>query len=153
MKRGHKIVAAAAGFLMCATAASAEVLSLPVPVRTIFPNDQIAASDFVMKEFVVNESIKRNYLLTPNGVERSVAMRVLPAGKPIVLRALRRKADVEKGKGVMARYVSGGVEIQGFLIPEQDGTAGQVIKAKNPQTGVVVPALVHTDGSLLVGLQ
>lgn len=142
---------AALGLLLPAQLAMAEVMPLPVPVRTIYPNDELQDGDFATKEFIVNESIKRNYLLDTEGVGKSVALRVLPAGKPVMLRAIKRKADARKGQAAIARYAEGGIEIQGFLVPEQDGSAGEVIKVKNPQTGVTLLAKVKADGSLSVG--
>ena len=141
----------ALGLALAAQAASADIMPLPVPVRTIQPAETLQDSDFAAKDFIVNESIKRSYLLTTEGIGKSVALRVLPAGKPVALRFIKRKADARKGQAALARYVSDGIEIQGYLVPEQDGAAGEMIKVKNPQTGVSLLAMVSEDGTLLVG--
>lgn len=137
--------------MLATQAAFADIISLPVPVRAIQPKETLQDSDFSVKDFIVNDSIKRSYLLTTDGIGKSVALRVLPAGKPVALRFIARKADARKGQAVLARYVSEGIEIQGYLVPEQDGAAGEMIKVKNPQTGVSLLALVGEDGTLLVG--
>ncbi len=142
-----------AGLVLVTQAALADIVSLPVPVRTILPSETLQESDFSTKDFIVNDSIKRNYLLNTKSIDRTVAIRVLTAGKPVALRFIKRKADARKGQAALARFVSGGIEIQGYLVPEQDGAAGEVIKVKNAQTGVSLLAVVSEDGTLVVGEQ
>lgn len=128
----------------------AETLSLPVPLKTIYPKDVVRKEDFTFKEYEVNAVAKRNFVISLTQLEQQVAARALPAGRPIPLKALRRSADIVKGQQAIARYVAQGIEIQGILVPEQDGIAGEVIRAKNPETGVVLLARVGTDGTLAV---
>lgn len=132
-------------------AACAETMSLPVPVRTIYPKDVIRKDDFIFKDYEVNDIARRNFVISLSQLEQQVAVRALPAGKPIPLRALRRAADVSKGQQTVARYIDSGIEIQGILVPEQDGVIGDVIRARNPETGVVLLARIADDGTLSVG--
>jgi flagellar basal body P-ring formation protein FlgA len=139
------------GQLVASVSALAEVMSLPVPVRTIYPKDVLRLEDFAFKDYEVNDVVRRTYLTSvPKGGQVS-ALRALPAGKPVHLKSLKRMADVRKGEQVVARYASSGIEILGVLVPEQDGMIGDVLRAKNPETGVVLLALVASDGTLTVG--
>jgi flagellar basal body P-ring formation protein FlgA len=129
----------------------ADVMSLPVPLHTIYPKTPLRSEDFTFKEFEVNEVAQRTYLISLTQISQQLAGRALPAGRPVLLRALKRMADVRKGEQTTARYVAGGVEIQGVLVPEQDGVAGDILRAKNPETGVMLLAKVAADGTLSVG--
>lgn len=130
--------------------ACAESMSLPVPLRTIYPKDAVNMEDFTFKEYEVNDIARRNFLISLSQLKHQVAVRVLPAGRPVPLRALKRGADIVKGQQIVARYVSHGIEIQGILVPEQDGVIGDVIRARNPETGVILLSRVAPDGTLTV---
>jgi len=130
--------------------AQAETMSLPVPVRTIYPKDPVNKDDFTFKEYEVNDVARRTYVISLSQLEQQVAARALPAGRPIPLRSLKRAADVTKGQQIVARYVSSGIEIQGILVPEQDGVIGDVVRVRNPETGVSLLARVAPDGTLAV---
>lgn len=132
------------------TPSHGETLSLPVPIKTIYPKSVVRAEDFTFKEYEVNDIAKRNFVVSLSQLEQQTAARSLPAGRPIPLRALKRTADIMKGQQAVARYVSEGIEIQGILVPEQDGLVGEVVKARNPETGVVLFARVASDGTLTV---
>ncbi len=83
-------------------------------------------------------------------LEGKQATRRLVAGKPIALNALQMPMAVQRGAGVPASYTGNGISISTILVALQDGAAGDVITARNPQTGVVVRASVTADGSLTV---
>lgn len=139
--------------LLCAwpaDIAQAETMSLPVPLRTIYPKDPIKKEDFTFKEYEVNEVARRNYVISLSQLEQQVAARAMPAGRPVPLRSLKRAADVTKGQQIIARYVSDGIEIQGILVPEQDGVIGDMLRVRNPETGVTLLARVTPDGTLAV---
>jgi flagellar basal body P-ring formation protein FlgA len=136
--------------LTCASTALADVMALPVPLRTIYPKDELRASDFGTKDYEVNEVVRRNYLTSTSQLGQLVAVHALPAGRPVQLKSVKRMADVRKGEQVVAHYVGGGIAIQGILIPEQDGIVGDVLRAKNPETGVSVLVRVTPDGLLAV---
>ncbi len=125
-------------------------MSLPVPLRTIYPKDPVKKEDFTFKEYEVNEVAQRTYVISLSQLDQQVAAKALPAGRPIPLRSLKRAADVAKGQQVVARYVSDGIEIQGILVPEQDGVIGDTVRVRNPETGVTLLARVAPDGTLAV---
>jgi flagellar basal body P-ring formation protein FlgA len=151
MLRPGVFCACLVGQILTSISAFADVMSLPVPVRTIYPKDVIRAEDFTFKDYEVNEVVRRTYLTSVPKGSQLAALRALPAGKPVHLKALKRMADVRKGEQVVARYASSGIEILGVLVPEQDGLIGDVLRAKNPESGVVLLALVAPDGTLIVG--
>jgi flagella basal body P-ring formation protein FlgA len=147
------MLALMASLAMTWQVASAEVIYLPVPVRNIAANEEMRSADFMAKSFEVNEAAKKSYLMDMAALDGSIAARFLRAGKPVPLQFIKKAAAVRKGREAIARYESDGIEIQGFLVPEEDGAPGQFIKVRNPLTNVVLMARVEENGSLSVGLR
>jgi flagella basal body P-ring formation protein FlgA len=78
------------------------------------------------------------------------AKRTLAAGKPIPLNALKAPDVVKRGQLARAVYRTQGLEITTSLTPLEDAPAGAIVKARNPETGITVEALVAPGGELLV---
>lgn len=123
---------------------------MPVPIRTIYPEQLIAESDFTQKQFEVSAVAKLNFVTSFDQMRHEKALGVLAAGKAIPTAAIGKASDVRKGQVVAVRFVGEGIEIQGILAPLRDGLAGQVIPCKNPSSGLIVDALVMADGTLSV---
>jgi flagellar basal body P-ring formation protein FlgA len=121
-----------------------------VPDRSIFPGERLSEADFSFRLFSINESVRRTYVFEKAQLQHTEAVRTLAAGKPVLLRSLRAAEDVKKGRPVQARYVSGGIEIQGLLVPLAGGSAGDIVDTRNPSSGEIVRASVKEDGTLLV---
>jgi flagella basal body P-ring formation protein FlgA len=130
--------------------ASAEVVTMLVPNRTIAANEAISPADFVSRQFEVSPQQKKRYIMDAEQVFGKEAARKLWAGKPVLASAVRRKASVRKGQSVPALYSDGGIEISSVLIVEEDGGPGETIKVKNGATGIVLTARVEQDGTLRV---
>ena len=101
----------------------------------------------------MNDIARRNYFTGVDTLTANVALRALPAGRPVALRAVKKRSDVRKGEQTLARYEADGIEIQGILVPEHDAVVGQMVQVKNTQTGVVLFARVAMDGTLVVEMQ
>ena len=133
------------------TAALAQdTLSMPVPLRTIYPGQNVDAVDIGKKLFTVPDVSRSTYVLQNEQLAGKEAVRTLAAGKPIPLSFVRTKEDVKKGQPTKAIYNSGTIEIQGMLMPLTGGTVGQVVQARNAASGHTVNALVLDGGTLLV---
>ena len=72
------------------------------------------------------------------------------AGKPIALSALKQPDAVTRGKPARAHFRAGGLEISTLLVPLDDAAAGETVSARNPQSGVIIEALVLESGELMV---
>ena len=139
-----------AGFILDCSCASAEVLLLPVPSHSIVSGEAVSGEEFVRKAFEVSAVAKPNYLTSTEQLQGMQSTQFLAAGRPVPLSALQKADAVRKGKNTTAIFVSEGIQIQGILVPLSDGSAGQILHCKNPQTGLIVDALVLADGNLEV---
>ena len=135
-------------FALAADTATAEIRSLPVPAATILASDMITAGMVTDRQFRVTATSTAGFATNREQLMGRQARRRLVAGKPIPLNALQMPTAVKRGAGVPAVYADGGISISTSLVALQDGAAGDVITARNPQTGVVVRASVNADGSL-----
>ena len=130
--------------------ALADVRELPVPTATIYPNDIITGSLLAERWFRVTSTSVAGFATDRTGLIGKQARRRLVAGKPVPLSALGTPVAVRRGAIVSAGYSEPGFSISVSLVAMQDGTAGDVITAKNAATGALVRAVVQSDGSLLV---
>ncbi len=147
---GSVVMRAMAVLLFSISRASAEALLLPVPSHSIGSGEAVTSDEFVQKAFEVSAMAKANYLTTNDQLRGMQSSQFLVAGKPVPLAALQKAADVRKGKNTAAIFVADGIQIQGVLVPQSDGSAGETLHCKNPQTGLIVDALVRADGNLEV---
>ena len=127
-----------------------EALLLPVPMRTVFAGQSLDEAELTVKLFYVSESSRRNYVFENEQLDRMEAARTLPAGKPILLNAIKKFEDVKKGRPLKAVYQSGVIEIQGLLSPTSSGSIGQVIEARNTTSGGIVKVEISSNGTLMV---
>ncbi len=123
---------------------------LPVPIRTIFAGQALIASDITMRLFTVSDQSRRSFVFEQVQLVDMEAARTLAVGKPIALGSLRATEDIKKGQPTKAVYNSGGIEIQGVLMPLTGGSEGQTIEARNASSGGIVKVQVLTDGTLAV---
>ena len=148
MRHVLKVIGLAA---LCCGNALADTRSLPVPSVTLYPGDAISAENLVLKSFNGNESIWRNYVLSSIALEGKFARRTLVAGSPIALTGIKDQEVVTRGVAAKAIFQSGGLEITALLMPLASGTAGDVIEARNLDSGLTLRVTVMADGNLLVG--
>jgi flagella basal body P-ring formation protein FlgA len=84
-------------------------------------------------------------------VEGKVARRTLLPSRFIALNALRDSYLVEKGAAVQVFFVQGAMTISITGVSLQPGSAGDLIKIRNVDSGAVISGTVMADGSVRVG--
>ncbi|MBI2720112.1 MAG: flagellar basal body P-ring formation protein FlgA [Rhizobiales bacterium] len=139
--------------LLCIVAASpafADTRLLPVPLVTLYPGDALGNTQIAEKSFTADPSAWANYVLDRGGLAGKVARRTLVAGQPIAISSLKERDAVERGRPIAAIYRSAGFTVSTILMPLQSGRPGEVIQARNTDSGVTIYARVQADGSLLV---
>jgi flagella basal body P-ring formation protein FlgA len=145
-----KLLCSLAVGLTNGVAAQAETMALPVPTRTILPGQLIDDADFSQKNFEVSAVAKLNFVISFDQMRQKEAAKLMTAGKPVPMSAIRKANDVHKGQQTIARFSEDGIEIQGILSPLNDAVAGQIVRCRNPSSGIMVDALVLENGSLSV---
>jgi flagellar basal body P-ring formation protein FlgA len=76
------------------------------------------------------------------------ARRTLMPNQPIPRNALREPYAVLQGKTVPLIFQSGSITITGVAQAMESGSAGELVSARNPDSGTVIHGVVQADGSL-----
>ncbi len=120
---------------------------LPVPKRTIYPGDIITADMITSKP--AGQIKGAGALVTDeDSLIGKSARRTLLPGQPIPKVALREAYVIFQGKTVPLIFQSGTVIITGVALALESGSAGEMISARNPDSGVVIRGIVQPDGTL-----
>jgi flagella basal body P-ring formation protein FlgA len=139
----------AAGIALAGAAAHAGEFAV-VTTRVVYPGEIVSGD--LLQEVTLNRANRdlSAFLLASSMVEGKVARRTLRPGRLIQADALREPYLVETGKAVEARFVSGALTITATVVPLQSGSAGDLIKVRNADSGRVFSGIVMADGSIRV---
>ena len=141
---------AAASVAASAFAALAQE-TVVVPTRVIYPGETVTTAD------VQSVALRRSKAGLPpiafdrDEVEGRVARRTLLPGRLIALSSLRDAYAVEPGKPVQVQFIQGTLTISAVGVPLQAGSAGDLIRVRNIDSGVVFSGTVMADGTVRVG--
>jgi flagella basal body P-ring formation protein FlgA len=80
-----------------------------------------------------------------------MARRTLLPGRPIPLAAIDNPRLVAIGAQVRIVYFDGGLQIVTSGAALQDGAAGDFVKVRNSDSGIVVSGVVQPDGAVRIG--
>lgn len=127
-----------------------QILSLPVPVSTIYPGQSISEDQLMSRQFRTTAKSRSGIATDILQIIGKEARSRLVAGKPISLKVLRTALAIRKGDTTTASYEEDGFSISTSVVALQDGAAGDIIGARNLSTGTVVQARVMAGGRLLV---
>jgi flagella basal body P-ring formation protein FlgA len=129
--------------------ASADPKYAVVPNATIYPGDTISQS-LVTSVAVTNPNIAPGYASEVDDVVGKVTKRTLIAGRTIPLSVLREPFTVKRGTSVRLTFSSARMVIAARGSSMQDAMAGDVVRVRNLDTGVMVSGTVMADGSVEV---
>lgn len=131
--------------------ARAEDILLAVPNVTIYPGDVITDSQIDERVFASGTTGKLPVAEERVLVVGKVARRTLLPGKPIPLYGLKDPDVISRGGSVIAMFKSGGLTITSTVTPLRSGQVGDVIEARNIDSGQIIRGVVQADGTLRVG--
>lgn len=152
---GHLARGAAAALLAvlvtigAAGSAAAQTVTLPVPVATIYPGDQITAGMLGEKAFRAS-TVSGGFIDSRNLLIGKVARRTLLPGHAVAFNAIDEMDIVTRGTPVQLIFRQEGLVITAFASPLQDGSAGDIIRLRNADSGTVVTGVVQPDGTVSV---
>lgn len=153
-RRPGRAVAAVIALIVGIGVAGAESPSrtLPVPSVTIYPGDLL--EDSVIEERSFRRTVSADaYAPSRAALAGKIARRTLLPHRPIPLNALEDVALVRRGVPVQLVFQYDGLFITAFAAPLQDGRAGELIRARNADSGAIVTGVVQPDGTVRVGPQ
>lgn len=142
----------AAVMMMVGLPAKAQMIStLPVPGITIYPGDPITEEMLTERRFRLTRAALETVVAGPELLIGKVARRTLLPGQPITINAVESPKLVRRGVPVRLVFVEGGLTIITYAEPMQSGSAGEVIRVRNTESGTVITGVVQPDGSIVVG--
>jgi len=123
----------------------------PVPAIAVNAGALLAEEIVVERKLYASEIAQQTHYLLRSDVVGKVAKRWLPAGSAIPLHALRSIYILKEGQRVDLTFTAGGLSIRGAGIALQPGSVGDIVRARNADTGIVVQGSVVADGTVAVG--
>ncbi len=126
-----------------------EMVSVPVPVRSLHPGDIIGAEDLIWQRVPVarieKTSLRRQEDLIGKAVRRS-----LRAKDPIRFTDIESVKTVLKNKSITMQVVSGAMTLTARGRALEDGAVGETIRILNSQTNQIVFGTINDDGTAWV---
>jgi flagella basal body P-ring formation protein FlgA len=149
--RNAALAAAALLLGLWTTAAfAAQLVSLPVPIATIYPGSIIEAGQLTERTYIRSQ-IGSGYIDDPGALVGKVARRTLLPEHPIPAIAIDEVDLVTRGSSVQLVFQQAGLLITAYAAPLEDGSVGDVIRVRNIDSGAVVMGVVQRDGTVRVG--
>lgn len=123
-----------------------------VPLNVIYPGEKISTENVKLVD-VINPNLRPGYAKVFAEVEGLVTTKTLLPGRTIPIKALREAFLVERGKTVSLVYAANGMILTAQAIALQNGALGQMIQARNVDSGLTVTGTIMPDGSLRATLR
>jgi flagella basal body P-ring formation protein FlgA len=145
-------VAGLAGGLLVAPFAGAEDLDMGkavVPTEAIYPGDVISSGQ-LQEVAVTNPNLTGDYAKSIQDVVGRVSKRTLLAGRTISISALRQPFAVTRGSNARLVMSMGDMTITAAGTPLDDGSVGDMIRARNMDSGIIVNGTVLENGTIRV---
>ena len=135
--------------LVASVPAGAEA-TLPVPKVVIYPRDPI--SDDMLQDQSYSGNVDASGYVTSRGslIGRMSKLTLLP-GRPIPTNAIEAQRLVSIGNQVRIVFDSGGVTILATGLALQAGAAGDLIRVRNSDTGLIITGAIQANGTVRVG--
>ena len=148
--RRAAVLAALPAFLSLSCLADAGEMGMAVVPKTIiYPGQEINQGQVETVD-VTNPNLIGGYARSVSEVEGMIATKTLLPGRTIMVSALRQAYTVRRGDKITLVYDNGSLRITASRTPLADAVIGDLIKARNTDTGVILSGTVMADGSILV---
>ncbi|MDD7909016.1 MULTISPECIES: flagellar basal body P-ring formation chaperone FlgA [Pseudovibrio] len=123
---------------------------LPTPSMVIYPGDIISEGMLQDKVFLNRGVAEMAVVLNAEDAIGKEVRRTLVPGQPMPLNALQEPLVVKRGTLTNLVFRENGLEIRAVVEPLQSGAEGELIKARNVDTGQQVTGVVQLNGTLLI---
>lgn len=132
-----------------AVVSAAELGVAVVPSTIIYPGQEIDAGQVRIVD-VTNPNLVEGYARAVNEVQGMITTRTLLPGRTIMLSALRKPFTIKRGDKAVLVYDNGTLRITASGTPLADANTGDLIRARNTDSGVIISGTVMADGTILV---
>ena len=131
--------------------ASGQAAGVDIPV----PKNIIYAGQTVDEALIMWRRVPLRYLRSVQVFENvdevvgKVARTTLMPNRPIAVNHLRKPDIIKASVPVEVVFRAGNLVIRGMAIPLSGASIGEVLRARNIDTGVVITGIAQPDGTLL----
>ena len=153
LKRGVSALVAAALLAFAAPLfAQSPTIDLPVPRVTVRPGDIITAEQLTPRAFIAHSVSHATTFTDQASLVGKVARQTLRPGYPVAINAVREPFLVNAGKAASVVFETGGLSISMSAIALDSGSAGDFVKLRNPDSGVIIQGVVDQSGTVRLGV-
>ncbi|PLP56959.1 flagella basal body P-ring formation protein FlgA [Mesorhizobium loti] len=144
----HRLALTLALVLGAAPAFAGEVVL--IPNRVIYPGETIGLT--ALKEVTLAPGRRKpdGMITIATELDGKVAKRTLLPGRYIPANSVREAWLVEQGATVQVFFTAGVLTISASAVSLQPGSAGDLIKVRNVDSGKILSGTVMADGSIQV---
>lgn len=118
-----------------------------VPQSVIYPGQKISR-EMVREVNVINPNLRPGYAKIIAEVDGFVTKKTLLPGRVIPVGALREAYLIERGKKVALVFSNNKMVISAQGVALQNGGLGEIIKARNLDSGIIVSGIIMQNGTL-----
>lgn len=122
-----------------------------IPNRVIYPGETIAPEALRQVTLVPGKHSPDAVATKLDELDGKVAKRTLLPGRYITINSIRDAWLVEQGAAVQVYFLAGGLTISATAVTLQSGSAGDMVKVRNIDSGKVFSGTVMADGTIRVG--
>ncbi len=132
------------------TGASSERVTIPVPKQIVYAG-QIISPDILRGRPVPVSYLDRvSVFVHDSQIIGKVARTTLVPNRPIPTNFVTEPYVVKVNTRAVMRYQSGALTITAEVMPLNSAQTGQLVRARNLQTGVLVYGTARSDGTIIV---
>ncbi|WP_162258948.1 MULTISPECIES: flagellar basal body P-ring formation chaperone FlgA [unclassified Mesorhizobium] len=121
-----------------------------IPNRVIYPGETIELAALKQVTLIPGKHKPEAMATRAEELQGKIAKRTLLPGRYIPSAAIREAWLVEQGAAVQVFFVAGGLTITATAVTLQPGSAGDLIKVRNSDSGKILSGTVMADGTIQV---
>jgi len=121
-----------------------------IPNRVIYPGETIELAALKQVTLIPGKHKPEAMATRTEELQGKIAKRTLLPGRYIPTAAIREAWLVEQGAAVQVFFVAGGLTITATAVTLQPGSAGDLIKVRNSDSGKILSGTVMADGTIQV---
>ncbi|MBZ9809871.1 MULTISPECIES: flagellar basal body P-ring formation chaperone FlgA [unclassified Mesorhizobium] len=121
-----------------------------IPNRVIYPGETIELAALKQVTLIPGKHKPDAVATLAEELQGKIAKRTLLPGRYIPAAAIRDAWLVEQGAAVQVFFIAGGLTISATAVTLQPGSAGDLIKVRNSDSGKILSGTVMADGTIQV---
>ena len=133
------------------TALASDTTNIPVPKHIIYAGQTISSSLLRDRTVPLRYLNRASVFVDRSQLIGKVAKTTLVPSRPIPTNYVTEPDVVKVNQRALMRFRSGALTITAEASPLNSAKAGEMVRARNLQTGVIVYGTAQEDGSIIVG--